>query len=269
MVIPCLGMNNEKGVIIPTELEINGEIAYQCIINKNYYITKTGKLYSIFVKGGQGKININNPRKVAYGQDKDGYYRVVLSNNGNRKYIKIHQLVCEQFIGHVTPPFVVNHKDGNKHNNNVNNLEIITDIENIHHAWKNGLSKKENNPNRIPIDVYDHQLDTIYHYTSIADANKAHPDLSKRYISELRKKNIKFTYCLLKKIIIGNGRKEYYIECYYNGELYKIFKNIKEASKYFNKARNTISESFKSMLPNKINRYTLTFPNVSTIESIA
>ena len=164
----------------PATVKINGEIAYNYIYNNNYYITKSGELYSIYVIGGRGKTDINKIHKAAYGQDKDGYYRVILSDNSNKKYIKIHQIVVNQFLGGCPKNMVINHIDGDKHNNSVNNLEIVTNKENIQHAWRTGLTNKENNPNRLKVDIFDKNQNKQYHFTSLEDAHKAFPNLSKR-----------------------------------------------------------------------------------------
>lgn len=66
-----------------------------------------------------------------------GYYAVQL--NGKR-YL-IHRLVAEQYIPNPNNLPCVNHKDGNKLNNDVNNLEWCSYSENNEHALKNGLRK--------------------------------------------------------------------------------------------------------------------------------
>jgi len=60
----------------------------------------------------------------------------------------IHRLVADAFINEIKPGFEVNHKNGNKHDNRLENLEIVTRTENIHHAQAMGLMKLsgENNP---------------------------------------------------------------------------------------------------------------------------
>ena len=55
--------------------------------------------------------------------DKDGYLYVVLSKNNKQKLFKIHRLVAEAFIPNPNNLPMINHKDENKQNNNVENLE--------------------------------------------------------------------------------------------------------------------------------------------------
>ena len=68
------------------------------------------------------------------------YFRVSLTNNNHqRKYYSIHRLVAEAFLPNPNNLPQVNHKDGNKENNNVNNLEWCTRSYNLQHAYDNGL----------------------------------------------------------------------------------------------------------------------------------
>lgn len=53
--------------------------------------------------------------------------------------VYIHILVAETWIGSIPKGYTVNHKDLNKFNNDVENLEIITLSENLKHAWENGV----------------------------------------------------------------------------------------------------------------------------------
>ena len=72
----------------------------------------------------------------------NGYFNVSLFKNGKYKAIGIHRLVAIAFIPNPDNLPQVNHKDGNKHNNEVSNLEWATCSENISHAYNTGL--KEN-----------------------------------------------------------------------------------------------------------------------------
>lgn len=64
------------------------------------------------------------------------YLQVCLSVNGMQKYKMVHRLVAEAFLEHPAGKDYVNHKDGNKHNNCVDNLEWVTQKENIEHCIK-------------------------------------------------------------------------------------------------------------------------------------
>ena len=64
----------------------------------------------------------------------NGYLEVNIADKS--KYA--HRLVAETWIGKIPPKMTVNHKDGNKNNNHVDNLEIVTYSENSKHAYDNG-----------------------------------------------------------------------------------------------------------------------------------
>jgi len=72
--------------------------------------------------------------------DKDGYPRITLRLNGKRFNSKhIHRLVAEAFIENNDSTLQVNHKDLNKLNNSIENLEWVTGKENMQHAYDNGV----------------------------------------------------------------------------------------------------------------------------------
>lgn len=73
--------------------------------------------------------------------DSDGYSMVQLSLRGVRKMHKVHRLVAIHFIPNPLNKPTVNHIDGVKGNNKLDNLEWNTVSENIKHAFKNKLKK--------------------------------------------------------------------------------------------------------------------------------
>ena len=71
--------------------------------------------------------------------DKDGYLILNLYKNKKGKTFKIHRLVCESFKINLHKKKEVNHINGIKSDNNINNLEWCTRSENVNHALTIGL----------------------------------------------------------------------------------------------------------------------------------
>lgn len=82
-----------------------------------------------------------------------GYYRVGLSNNKVHKGYLVHRLMAIAFIPNPDNLEQVNHKDGNKLNNSLDNLEWVTRSENAIHSFKLGLSYQAK---AIAINVYSY-----------------------------------------------------------------------------------------------------------------
>ncbi len=72
-----------------------------------------------------------------------GYLRVTLYKDGSRKNFLIHRLIATHFIPNPENKPQVNHIDGNKINNNIDNLEWVTPSENTQHAYDTGLQGKQ------------------------------------------------------------------------------------------------------------------------------
>lgn len=69
----------------------------------------------------------------------NGYYRITLAVNGKKKQAYLHRLLATHFLENPNNLPQVNHKDGNKLNNDLNNLEWVSVQDNVIHAYKNGL----------------------------------------------------------------------------------------------------------------------------------
>lgn len=68
-----------------------------------------------------------------------GYHYINLYKNHKGRKFYIHRLVANAFLPKINGKDVVNHKDLNKTNNNVFNLEWCTTLENIQHSWDMGV----------------------------------------------------------------------------------------------------------------------------------
>ena len=81
----------------------------------------------------------------------NGYYKIRIQKNGHRKSFFIHRLVASEFLslGDYSAEYQVDHIDNNRLNNDVNNLQIITQAQNIKKQMFNMLSNydkyKDNN----------------------------------------------------------------------------------------------------------------------------
>jgi hypothetical protein len=88
----------------------------------NYKISSDGRVYSINYKKVL-KSHINS----------DGYETIQLQNKGAKKDFLMHRLVANAFIENKNNKLYVNHKDGDKLNNDISNLEWVTNSENMLH----------------------------------------------------------------------------------------------------------------------------------------
>lgn len=101
-------------------------------LENNYKISNTGLLYSKKFK-----------RILKTSKDGNGYLSFHSITNYGEHILRIHRLVATHFLEYIEGKNYVNHKDGNKINNNVDNLEWCTPSENTKHSLKTKLSKIE------------------------------------------------------------------------------------------------------------------------------
>lgn len=86
--------------------------------------------------------NQNTKNIIKHKIEKNGYVRVsLMKKGGGTTYVSLHRILMMAFKPvQNMKDLQVNHKNGNKQDNRLENLEWVTCKENIHHAWKNGLS---------------------------------------------------------------------------------------------------------------------------------
>ena len=90
---------------------------------------------------GRIKFLFYTQQRIGYGsKDQHGYLTFKMSKRGS---FYVHRLVAEAFIPNPENKPCVNHKDGKKQNNRVDNLKWVTKSENTQHAWDTGLIKSK------------------------------------------------------------------------------------------------------------------------------
>lgn len=130
------------------------------------------------VKGGERII----PERILNVRESDEYYEVNLRSGTINIFRTIHRLVATAFISNPDNLPQVNHKDGNKHNNKVENLEWVSHLENQYHAINNGLWKNpEKGKRRPPVKVKLIETDEIFENMRIASESL---NMSYNYLSE-------------------------------------------------------------------------------------
>lgn len=85
---------------------------------------------------------------------KTGYLQVILRKDKIRVSSLVHRLVASSFGLNIEGK-QVNHKDGNKQNNSVDNLEVVTASGNVHHAFTSGLKSKQLSQRETGLTVED------------------------------------------------------------------------------------------------------------------
>lgn len=129
-----------------------------------YEVSNSGLIRSVdrvIIKSNGRKMQLRG-KVLKYQETNDGYYQVTLGWK-HRGTMKVHRCVALAFIPNENNYRTVNHKDGNKHNN-VENLEWMTDSDNLKHAYKLRLRKPLNKPIRC--------VETGKEYISITEAAK-------------------------------------------------------------------------------------------------
>ena len=139
-----------------------------------YQVSNLGRVKScermiVHFRGGLRKLK-EKIRKAA--KDTDGYLVLDLYRNGKGKFHKVHRLVAISFLETQDGKNEVNHINGQKEDNNINNLEWCNSSENQLHAFRNGLKKPQINNEKAVIMYSKEDRKFIMEFKSIAKASK-------------------------------------------------------------------------------------------------
>lgn len=214
------------------EINLKKIFGEEILIDKKYYVSNLGRF-----KNSYGQIMEN------YKTNDNGYIRVYIY----RRTFLLHRLVAFAFLENPENKETVNHKDGNKLNNNIDNLEFATNQEQQIHKFNIGLG---NNFTRKVVQ-YDLEFNKIKEFNSIVEASKE-LNIGKaginstclykqkqsggyifRYIEDL-------SFDKSQKIVINKNIGRNVCQYDLNMNLIKIHNSIAEASKNANVHKNNI-----------------------------
>jgi len=106
----------------------------------NYQVSSFGNIRSLdrLIIYSNGKRRVHKGRILKPGINTSGYYSLTLVKDTEDTSVMIHRMVAQAFLGLDTnSDMTVNHKDSNKLNNHVDNLEVVTLSENRQHYLTN------------------------------------------------------------------------------------------------------------------------------------
>lgn len=107
-----------------------------------YEVSDGGDVRRIATRSGKPTLKACKP-----GAARGGYFSYVLCRDGVTANFRAHRLVWTAFVGPIPPGMQINHKDKNKTNNSIGNLELCTQSENTLHAFRVLGVAPNRNPN--------------------------------------------------------------------------------------------------------------------------
>lgn len=143
-----------------------------------YQVSNLGNIKSLertTALNGNGK-RAEAEKTLKLKKHRDGYLITGLRKNGTRKWFIVHRLVAEAFIPKIDGKDKINHKNENKEDNNINNLEWCNTLYNNTYGTRIERVREKTS---IPIEQYDKDDNYINSFSSISNAGrKTNTDIS-------------------------------------------------------------------------------------------
>ena len=138
----------------------------------SYKVSNFGNIKSLkrVVKNSLNGTRVVKEKILKLQKDKDKYLSVGLCRNSIMKTFKVHRLVAQAFIVNPLNKPQVNHINGTKIDNRVENLEYVTARENTQHSWVMGLQNNHTLRKKVLMLSLDNE--PLLWFDSIAEASK-------------------------------------------------------------------------------------------------
>lgn len=127
----------------------------QCSEFPNYWINQDGRVVN------------EKTRKILVPSERNGYLRLNFSYEKKNYKRSLHRILYETFIGQIPEGMLVDHIDGNRLNNSLSNLRLVTQSDNMKSSMSNGHSCQ------IPVLQFDKQGNFIQEFPTIQAAADA------------------------------------------------------------------------------------------------
>jgi hypothetical protein len=163
-----------------------------------YEVSNTGVIRSMNYKNS-GRVVDLSPCT-----DKKGYLKtVLLADTGKYVNVTVHRVVISNFKEKVEGKDYINHIDGVKSNNHIDNLEWCTISENMLHAYANGLMIKKVGSSNGNSKLKEHQVKAIRESAAAGGRYYGRKDLALKYgVSE----------CTIKEVVTRRKNKFYNVK---------------------------------------------------------
>lgn len=194
-----------------------------------------------------GEVRKDTTNYILSQSSQQGYQFVSLLINGKQKRMRVHRLVAETYIDNPENKPYVNHINGKRNDNNVENLEWVTPSENTQHAVNMGLM---NNSRKKPVIQYNLKGEKMIEFESASEAarqtgtsqskitmcckrqRETANDYQWRYANDVQ--DVKEVQ---KKFITGKK----VAQCDEDGKILNIYSSFKEAARAVNGTSSAIS----------------------------